>query len=44
MTENHQISFGYSINGKTVTIKVESSGKIENFDKYRIIKDCIGIL
>lgn len=23
MTENHQISFGYSINGKSVSIKVD---------------------
>ena len=41
MNNNHQISFGYSINGKSVSIKIESSDKIENFDKYAIMNDMI---
>ncbi|OLS19475.1 MAG: hypothetical protein HeimC3_45550 [Candidatus Heimdallarchaeota archaeon LC_3] len=41
MNNNHQISFGYFINGKTVSIKVESTEKIENFDKYAVLNDMI---
>ena len=41
MINNYQISFGYSINGSSVSIKVESSEKIENFDKYIVLNDMI---
>ena len=41
MNNNYQIRFGYSINGRSVSFKIESSEKIENFDKYAIMNDMI---
>ena len=41
MNNNHHKSFGYSINGRSVSIKVESNEKIENYDKYAIMKEML---